>query len=311
MSYADIDVALLLALKALLEERNVTRAATHLGITQPALSGRLARLRVIFSDPLFVPAASGRGVVPTPRAETLERELVHVLEGLKRLVDPLTEFDPAVTRRTFVVALFGTPAAVLAPDLTAQVLHAAPHAKLAFIHPPPDALDCLEQGRIDLLITGPDGLPGDLMQRPLWEDGFRTAQRKGHPRGVGPMDIDSFCALEHLIVSSQGGRFAGVVDDALLALGRSRNVAISIQSYALAPLILANTDCVCTLPMRFLNRFDDQLDLLDPPVDLPGIHLVLAWHPRSSQDAGHAWLRKQLYLAAQLDAPWEAAHVAG
>lgn len=301
MSYADIDGALLLALKALLEERNVTRAATHLGITQPALSGRLARLREIFADPLFVPAANGRGVVPTPRAEALERELLHVLDGLKRLVDPPTDFDPAVTTRTFVVALLDTPAAVLAPDLCARLLGLAPHAKLAFIHPPADVLDRLEQGHIDLLITGPDGLPGDLMQRPLWEDDFQTAQRKAHPRGTGPIDLDTFCALDHLIVSSQGGRFAGVVDDALLALGRSRNVAISIQSYALAPLILATTDALCTLPTRFLSQFKDQLDLFDPPVELSGIRLVLAWHPRSNKDAGHQWLRRQLYLSAQLE----------
>lgn len=301
MSYADIDGALLLALKALLEERNVTRAATHLGITQPALSGRLARLREIFADPLFVPAANGRGVVPTPRAEALERELLHVLDGLKRLVDPPNDFDPAVTTRTFVVALLDTPAAVLAPDLCARLLYLAPHAKLAFIHPPADVLDRLEQGQIDLLISGPDGLPGDLMQRPLWEDGFQTAQRKAHPRGAGPIDLDTYCALDHLIVSSQGGRFAGVVDDALLALGRSRNVAISIQSYALAPLILATTDALCTLPTRFLGQFKDQLDLFDPPVELSGIRLVLAWHSRSNKDAGHQWLRRQLYLSAQLE----------
>lgn len=301
MGYADIDGALLLALKALLEERNVTRAATHLGITQPALSGRLARLREIFGDPLFVPAANGRGVVPTPRAEALEQELLFVLGGLKRLVDPPAEFDPVATTRTFVVAMFGTPSAVLAPDLSARILQAAPHAKIAFVHPPADVFECLEQGHIDLLVTGSNGLPGDLMQRPLWEDGFRTAQRKHHPRGTGSIDLDTFCTMDHLIVSSQGGRFAGVTDDALLALGRSRNVAISVQSYALAPLILASTDCLCTLPTRFLGQFESQLDLFDPPLELSGIRLVLVWHPRSNKDAGHHWLRNQLYLAAQLD----------
>ncbi|MET1080696.1 MAG: LysR family transcriptional regulator [Pseudomonas sp.] len=301
MSYAQMDGALLLALKALLKERNVTRAATHLGITQPALSGRLARLREIFADPLFVPAANGRGVVPTPRAETLETELLQVLEGLKRLVDPPRDFMAAETTRSFIVALLDTPAAVLAPELCARLLELAPSAKIAFIHPPQDAFDRLEQGQIDLLITGPEGLPGDLMHRPLWQDGFRTAQRKGHPRGTAPLDLDGYCALDHLIVSAQGGRFAGVIDDALLALGRSRNVAISIQSYALAPLILVRTDAVCTLPARFLSQFEHQLDLFDPPLALSNIRLGLAWHPRSQHDAGHQWLRRQLYLCAQLD----------
>ncbi|QEY63234.1 LysR family transcriptional regulator [Metapseudomonas lalkuanensis] len=301
MNYTDIDGALLLALKALLEERNVTRAAARLGISQPALSGRLGRLRTILGDPLFVPAANGRGVVPTPRAEALEQELLQVLEGLKRLASQPEHFDPATTTRTFVVAWFDTPAAVLAPGLCARLASEAPHARLACIHPPGDVFEQLEKGQIDLLVTVPDNLPGDIMQRPLWEDGFLTAQRKGHPRGSGPLDLDSFCALEHLIVSSQGGRFAGVVDDSLLRLGRSRRVSASIQSYLLAPLVLAATDALCTLPARFLRQFGDSLDLFRPPLELSTLRLALVWHPRTHKDAGHLWLRRQLYLAAELE----------
>lgn len=301
MNYTDIDGALLLALKALLEERNVTRAAAQLGISQPALSGRLARLRDILADPLFVPAANGRGVVPTPRAEALEQELLHVLEGLKRLVSQPELFDPATTTRTFVVALFETPAAALLPGLCASLAGEAPNARLACVYPPPDVYEKLEQGQIDLLITVPDGLPGDLMQRPLWEDGFRTAQRKGHPRGTGPLDLDSFCTLDHVLVSTQGGRFAGMVDDALLELGRSRNVVYSVQNYSHVPLVLAATDAVCTLPSRFMKQYADSLDLFEPPLGLAELRLALAWHPRNQKDAGHQWLRRQIYLSAQLE----------
>lgn len=300
MNYTDIDGALLLALKALLEERNVTRAAAQLGISQPALSGRLARLREILADPLFVPAANGRGVVPTPRAEALEQELLHVLEGLKRLVSQPELFDPATTTRTFVVALFETPAAVLLPELCAHLAREAPQARLACIYPPRDVYEQLEQGQIDLLITVPDALPGDLMQRPLWEDGFLTAQRKGHPRGTGPFDLASFCTLDHVIVSTQGGRFTGMVDDALLEQGLSRNVAYSVQNYSHAPLILSSTDAVCTLPSRFLSQYSDRLDLFEPPLALSALRLVSAWHPRMHKDASHQWLRRQLYLSAQL-----------
>lgn len=301
MNYTDIDGALLLALKALLEERNVTRAAAQLGISQPALSGRLARLRDILADPLFVPAANGRGVVPTPRAEALEQELLHVLEGLKRLVSQPELFDPATTTRTFVVALFETPAAALLPGLCASLASEAPNARLACVYPPSDVYERLERGQIDLLITVPDGLPGDLMQRPLWEDGFRTAQRKGHPRGTGPLDLDSFCALDHVLVSTLGGRFAGMVDDALLELGRSRNVVYSVQNYSHVPLVLSATDAVCTLPSRFMSQYADRLDLFEPPLGLAALRLALAWHPRNHKDAGHQWLRRQIYLSAQLE----------
>lgn len=301
MSGTEVDRALLLALKALLQVRNVTHAANQLGITQSALSGRLARLREIFADPLFIPAGNGRGVVPTPRAEALEAELLEVLVRLQRLVDAPAEFDPVTTQRTFVVALFDTPAAVLAPELSARVRNAAPDARLAFIHPPADAADRLEKGSLDLLVTGHDGLAGDLMQRPLWADGFRTAQRKGHPRGTSALDLDTYCQLDHLIVSSQGGGFATPLDKQLASLGRKRNVVLSIQSYALAPLVLANNDCVCTLPASFLARYEDQLDLFDPPLALPDIRLSLVWHPRSNLDVGHIWLRRQMYLSAGLD----------
>lgn len=301
MNYTDFDGALLLALKALLEERNVTRAAAQLGISQPALSARLARLRDILADPLFVPAANGRGVVPTPRAQALEQELLQVLEGLKRLVSQPERFDPATTTRTFVIALFETPAAVLAPDLCARLEREAKQARLAFIHPPRDVFERLEQGQIDLLITVPDALRDDLMQRPLWEDGFLTAQRKGHPRGTGPLDLDTFCALDHVLVSSEGGRFAGVVDDALVEANHVRNVAFSIQHYALAPLVVGSTDAVCTLPSRFFSQYRDRLDLFEPPIELSALRLVLAWHPRNNKDAGHQWLRRQVYLSAQLE----------
>lgn len=301
MNYTQIDGSLLLALKALLEERNVTRAAVQLGISQPALSARLVRLRDILEDPLFVPAANGRGVVPTPRAEALEQELLHVLEGLKRLVSQPELFDPATTTRTFVVALFETPAAVLIPELCANFAREAPNARLACIYPPRDVYEKLEQGQIDLLITVPDGLPGDLMQRPLWEDGFRTAQRKGHPRGTGPLDIESFCSLNHILVSTQGGRFAGMVDEALLEQGYSRNVMYSVQNYSHVALVLSTTDAVCTLPSRFLSQYSDRLDLFEPPLGLSALRLVLAWHARTHKDAGHQWLRRQLYLSAQLE----------
>ncbi|BBP64482.1 MULTISPECIES: LysR family transcriptional regulator [Pseudomonas] len=301
MNYTDFDAALLLTLKALLEERNVTRAAARLGISQPALSARLARLRDILADPLFVPAANGRGVVPTPRAQALEQELLQVLEGLRRLASEPDAFDPATTTRTFVIALFETPAALLAPALCAGLAREAKHARLAFVQPAHDVFERLEQGQIDLLITVPEALRDDVMQRALWEDGFLTAQRKGHPRGTGPLDLDVFCALDHVLVSSEGGRFAGVVDDALVGLNRVRNVVFSIQSYALAPSLIAATDAVCTLPARFLAQYRDRLDLFEPPVELATLRLSLAWHPRNNKDAGHQWLRRQVYLAAQVE----------
>ncbi|MBJ7402015.1 MAG: LysR family transcriptional regulator, partial [Bradyrhizobium sp.] len=255
-------------------------------------------LRQIFADPLFVPAASGRGVVPTTRAVELQTELADVLGKLRRMVEGPAVFDPARSQRTFVVAIHENPAVTLAPGLVARLTAVAERARLALVHPARDVVDQLERGEIDILVTGADRAHGELMQRPLFEDGFLSAQRKGHPRGNGPLDLDSFCALDHLLISADGGGFSGLVDDALAALGRSRRVAVSIQTYALAPVILAHSDCICTLPRRFLIRFANELDLTPPPLDLPPARIVALWHPRNQEDKGHAWLRDCLYQAA-------------
>ncbi len=299
MDLADIDLGLLLALDALLKDRNVTHAAVRLGISQPALSTRLSRLRDLFLDPLFVPAAAGRGVVPTPRAAALQVELAGILAQLRRLMDGPSAFDPAQTRRTFVVAIYENPAAILAPGLVSEVTAAAPGARMAFVSPGRDILDQMERGAVDLLVAGPDRANGDLMRRPLFEDDFCTAQRHGHPRGKQALDLDTFCALDHLLVSADGGGFHGLVDSALNVVGRARRVTVSIQSYALAPIVLAGSDCVCTMPRRFFRRFAEGLDLFVPPVRLLPTQLLAFWHPRCQDDQGHIWLRGRLYAAAR------------
>ncbi len=299
MDISRFDLSLLLALEALLEERNVTRAATRLKISQPALSARLARLRSLFADPLFVPAANGRGVVPTPRAAEMQPSLADALAKLRRMMEGPVVFDPGQSRRTFVIAIHDNPAAILMPGLISRMRAVAPATRLAVIHPGRDTAQKLEQAEVDVLVGTTSMAGRDMIRRPLFEDHFLTAQRKGHPRGRGPLDLDTFCALDHLLISTDGGGFSGVVDTALAAMGRQRRVAVSIQSYALAPVLLANSDCICTLPSRFLHRFARQLDFVQPPLELSRIPLMAFWHPRNQDDPAHIWLREQLFDAAR------------
>ena len=304
VALAGVDLGLLLALDALLEARNVTHAAQRLGISQPALSARLARLRELLGDPLFVPALTGRGVVPTPRAADLQGELARLLAQLRRMLESPAAFDPARTRRTFVIALHENPAATLLPGLVPRVIAAAPGARMAFVGPGLDIQDRLENGSVDLLVAGPDRAAGTLIRRTLFKDEFVTAQRRGHPRGAGPLALDEFCTLDHLLISADGGSFQGLVDVALAALGRTRHVAVSVQSYAPVPAVLATSDCVCTMPRRFFARHAAQLDLFPPPVPLEHIRILALWHARSQVDQGHAWLRNEVYAAATQDPPW-------
>ncbi|WP_036181746.1 LysR family transcriptional regulator [Palleronia rufa] len=296
----DIDAGLLLALDALFRDRNVTHAATRLGITQPALSARLTRLRAMFEDELFTPATTGRGMVPTPHAVALQPELARLLERLHEFANVARAFDPATSPRVFRIAATDNPAAILAPDLIPFVKARAPNVRLAFVFP--DKLRIshhLEQGDVDLFIGAAEDIAGGLVGRTLFEEAFFTAQRKGHPRGTDPVSLDVFCALDHLLISTSGGSFSGLIDDALAASGRTRRVTVSIQSYALAPIVLAQSDCLCTLPRRFLQRFTDALDLFEPPLSLSQFQIKAFWHKRMKDDPAHVWLRQQVFETAR------------
>ncbi len=302
MDLEDADLGLLLALEALLREGNVTRAAASLQIRQSTLSARLARLRKLLGDPLFVPAASGRGVVPTPRAAALQSDLAAAMAALRRIAGDQGRFDPARTTRSFVIACPERPAIVLGPALLRDLLQAAPGCRLAFVAPGADIAERLERGEADLLIAGPDQTNGQWRRRALLADPFVVAQRQDHPRGRGPLDLDTYCTLRHVMVSARGDGFSGTIDDALARQGRRRQVVASVQSYALAPLLVAATDIVCTLPASMLTGFAAMLDFAPPPLEIAPAQLFAVWHPRSQHDAGHVWLRERLYAAAALGA---------
>ncbi|MGX5107478.1 LysR family transcriptional regulator [Enterobacter cloacae] len=295
---SDMDIDLLLALDALLQDRNITHAATRLGISQPALSARLARLRVLFGEPLFIPSPHGRGVLPTPRAEALKPQVESVLRGIRAMFAPTT-FNAQTSSRTFVIALHENPALMLGSELLNQISADAPGIRLRFALPEMGKLpQQLEHGDVDIYIGVSAGAHDGWVRRKLLDDAFATAQRKDHPRGTGPLDLESYCALSHLVVSSEGDPFTGFVDQTLAGLGHQRNVVMSTQSYAMAPALVASTDLVCTLPGRMLRQFAATLDMFPPPLPLQPITLYMYWHPKNSQDPASVWLREQLLQAA-------------
>ncbi|HBP29881.1 MAG: LysR family transcriptional regulator [Advenella sp.] len=296
----DLDINLLLALDALLQDQNVTHAAARLNITQSALSGRLTRLRRIFNDPLFVPSSSGRGMTPTSHTLALKPELQRLLQQLTQFVQSAHVFDPATSERTFRIAAMDNPAAILAPALLPLIGARAPAVRVAFTLPDKNQVNGqLERGEVDLFIgTAQDAAP-NLIGRLLFNEEFLTAQRIGHPRGTGPLSLDTFCELDHLLISTSGGMFNGMIDEALADLGRQRRVTVSVQSYALAPLILNSTDCICTLPKRFLQRFTSHLELFTPPLTLDTFSMKLFWHSTVNADPAHRWLRSMVFDAVQ------------
>jgi DNA-binding transcriptional LysR family regulator len=198
----------------------------------------------------------------------------------------------------FRIAATDNPAAILAPDLIPMIKAQAPQVKIAFTLPDKARIAThLEQGDVDLFVGAAEDGSNELIATTLFEDAFVTAQRIGHPRGKQPLTLDEFCSLDHLLISTSGGQFQGIIDAALADLGRERSVSVSIQSYALAPLVITNSDCVCTLPSRFLERFKTVLELFAPPLALSPFQMKLFWHPRMRTDPAHTWLRKQVVQA--------------
>ena len=291
-----VDLNLLVSLAVLLDECNVTRAAERLHVGQPALSAQLARLRRLFDDPLLVPAPGGRGMTPTPRAQALAEPLDEVLRGLERLVRQRPEFDPRHDERVFQVAETDNASVIVGlPLIEAMAREAGPGVRLALRAPDaPEAIAQLERGDVDLLIGIGDRVPPAMRSRRLLTERFVLVQRHGHPRGTGALDLDAYCALTHVVVSSTGGSHSGLLDAHLAGLGRRREVALSVQHFTLLPEIVRATDHVATLPSRLAERHAATLERFELPFASPLFTLHAAWHPRQHADPALRWLRALL-----------------
>lgn len=295
---AGIDLNLLVALDALLEERHVTRAARRLGLSQSATSHALARLRELLRDPLLV--RSGAVLVPTPRALALAPPVRGILETIRStLAGP--SFDPASSVRTFVVATSDYFELVVMPLLVRELVRAAPAIDLVVRPAPEDFVAMLGGGRLDLVI-GVSVPPGaeSVHRRALFDDGFACVVRAGHPVLRRGLDLDRFAAMGHVFIAPRGTR-GGVVDDALAKKRKVRRVAAMVPSFLAAPAIVAESDLVLTMPARLAERLAPAFDLrvLPPPLALPRFTVSAYWHERAHHDPAHAWLRARIVDVAR------------
>jgi DNA-binding transcriptional LysR family regulator len=287
-----LDLNLLVTLDVLLAEHNVTRAARRLNLSQPSVSVHLARLRDIFEDPLLLPGP--RGMRPTAKADELRVPLRLALEALEHAVSPASPFCPLEANLTWHIAATDyTESTVLLPALAG--LHAqSPGTRLAILEMVPSLIARqAEQGQIDLAFHTMQGAPVGMRHRPLFSERYVLVGREGHPSLKKRPTLAQFCALEHAIVSPDGGGFHGVTDDILSAAGLRRRVAISVPHFLFLRSILANTDLVAMLPSR-LVKDSSGLQIVEPPVDVPGFEIAMLWHERCHRDPAHQWLRERI-----------------
>ena len=291
------DLELLRCFVLLHRERHLTRAARHAGLSQPAMSRALGRMRTLFGDPLFVRSPSG--MVPTPRADAIAPEVQAVLDAAGALVRP-ARFDPRELARTFVVATTDSVDAHLVPPLIETLTAAAPGVSLALRPVGDDTADALATGRFDLVIGARELIPSEAIAARLLEDSFVCAVRGDHP-GVGKrLTLDRFCELPHLLIAPRGVP-GGPVDTALDALGRSRRVVVRTHTFLSAPQIVSRSDLILTAPRCVLEPLavPFRLRLLAPPLAVPGFDVWSAWHPRFQHDPAHAWFRGLVDAAAK------------
>lgn len=289
----NLDLNLLKALDALLDEGSVTRAAVRLGLTQPAVSGMLTRLREAFDDPLFV--RGQRGIVPTPRAQDLAQPVRQVLADIQALLQPAS-FDPATANFILSVAATDYDLQTVVVPFVGALAHRAPGIRVAIRPVDNDQAQAqMARGQLDLALLTPDTTAPDLHMRPLFQENYTCAVRCDHPAlADGALTLDSFCALGHALVSYGGEQFCGVTDEALARIGRSRRVALSVTSFLVLIDILRSTDLVAVAPARLLAKATG-LRLMAPPVDIPGFTKVAAWHDRTHRDPGQRWVRAVLF----------------
>ena len=291
-----IDLNLLVSLEALIRDANVSHAAARLNLSQPALSAQLRKLRDMFDDPLLVPADSGRGMVPTARAIELAAPLHDALHTLRSLVESRTPFDPGTAQRVFRIAANDNAVVVVGLPLMQRVATwMNPNLQVAFVRPDANLVaGQLEQGVVDLVIGSERMVPPVAKARKLFDEHFLMVQRRNHPRGRGPLDLDAYCALRHVLVSASGGSFHGLMDEHLQRLGRRRDVVASVEQFLLVPAMLESSDHVCTLPSRIAALFAPSLDSFELPFEATSLALYAAWHPSRHADPGMIWLRAQL-----------------
>jgi DNA-binding transcriptional LysR family regulator len=288
-----VDLNLLVALDALLAERNVTRAAARLRLSQSAMSATLGRLRTLFGDPLLLRTAGG--MLPTSKGQELVAPVRQVLAEIGRIVQRPERFDPAAADRTFTIAASDYVEYAILPRLVDFLEARAPRARLAVR--PMDFGSVgrqLEGGDVDLGILGAVFAPPTLRSRPLFVERFVCIVRKGHPHVGERITLDDYCALDHVLVSPSGGAFTAPADDALAALGRTRHVRLSVPHFLLVPEILTRSDMIGVLPERLARGYGERFRVFDLPFELAPFSVVAVWHERTHRDPALAWLRQSV-----------------
>ena len=301
MDIRAVDLNLLKAFDALIRERAVTRAASRIGLSQPAMSGALGRLRRLFADELFVRHPSG--MEPTARAREIAPLVGTAIEHIEAALNLGVGFDPAKSVGTFTAGMAEYAEVALVGKLAASFAEQAPRATLRLLPlTGVDAAEQLERGAIDVAVAHLRAMPNAIELTTLLRDPFVAVLRQGHPLAGGPLSLEAYAAQQHVLVSPRGDT-SGAIDRILVDFGLRRRIALLVATSLALPAALAGSDLIAAVPSRAARQIAGiaEIAILPLPVDL-AVTVSMAWHRRAASEPAQAWFRSLLVDAAA-DAP--------
>ncbi len=297
MDIRAVDLNLLKAFDALTTERAVTRAGDRIGLSQPAMSHALSRLRDLFADDLFVRTPTG--MEPTARAREIAPLVAAAIEHIEAALNLGIGFDPAKSAGIFTagmaeyaeVALVGRLAAAFADQAPRATLRLTPLTGAA-------AAEQLDRGMIDVAVAHLNTLPAHIESMLLLRDPFVVVARRGHPIAGQQLSVEAYAALNHILVSPRGDT-SGALDRILVDFGLRRRIALLVATYLALPVALAASDLVATVPSRTARQIaaTAEIEIMPLPLDF-SMTVTMAWHRRAASEPAQAWFRSLLIDAA-------------
>lgn len=285
-----IDIRQLRILQGLLKERNLSRVAEKMDVSQQAISDQLRKLRDTFDDRLFI--RTSNGVIPTPFVESLKPKIDHILESLENLLKP-DIFEPATATDLFSISSTDFEQRVILPKLVNLLRQKAPNLKLAVRKLELDKLaESLMTGDVDLVISNPAFVPESYPSMLLYNENYVCVAGKTNKKVKKKMSVAAIAQIPQLVVSPSSGEFSGAANLWFEEQGHPRNVVLSVPTFTAAKACIGESDLCGFIPSRLLP--DLQLKTIELEEYPPNFEVIAVWHQRSNQDPLHIWIRGQL-----------------
>ena len=288
MNLKETDLNLFIAFDVIYTEKNLTKAGQVLGITQPAVSNALSRLRELFGDDLFI--RTSKGMIPTPVANQIIKDVRSALSLIQNTISETEKFDPSIAEMTFKISIGDSSEYRLLPLLIKELAEIAPKIKVeTYLTPRKDAPRELASGTIDFSIDPPVHSDPHLRHEKIYEEDYVMIVRKDHPiLNLKEIAIEDYLKLSHIHISNRKTGL-GHVDMALYRLGLSRDISLRAQHFLVAPYIVEQSDLAITTTKGF--AVDRDLAWRELPFEIEPLILHLYWHEAKDSDPSTKWMK--------------------